>query len=376
MLSLLLSLVLPQEFTVPLARVDGAKVHDVASAQVQQPVFAPTAAGLATTATFGGRKVPLLLPGPVDQLAKHLWLDLDADGIQQKRELVDLAWDGTWAELDLQPFGTNALLAIFRNAIRTGATLRTRYHFDGTFDAAGKAIAVRVVDMDGDGAPSRGDRWLALPKEQLDTLMQPNNMFVARETDEPWHFGDRELQLVRIDATAITLRIATLSRPRHEFLAARADRVAAWFGRDFDAQRDDLFATYKIDKDRPRTTPVAWYHTFEFADARRFAKAQGQPLLVEFSRDGCGFCKLLPWASYPDAAVAARLQRFACVRLDTELDLEHTAETLGHRGVPVLILFDGDGKPLHTIGGFRPPQELVPALDAALQKAQLPPVRD
>ena len=377
MLPLLLSLILPQEFSVALARIDGAKVTDVASAQVPQPPFTTQAGGMATTATFGGRKVALRLLGPADAPAPQLWLDLDADGTQQEREVVELAWEnGAWAEIDLQPFGCNAQLAIFRNSVRTGASLRTRYHFDGTFAANDTTIAVRCVDMDGDGAPSRGDRWLAMPKAQLDTLMQPNNMFVGRETDEPWHFGERELRVVAVGPTAMTLRWQPLSMPRHEFLAARSARVAAWFAKDYDSQRDELYATYKLDQTRPRTQPVGWYHTLEFTDARRFAKEQGKPLLVEFSRDGCGFCKLLPWATYPDAAVVARLQCFACVRIDTELDLDGTAESLGERGVPVLMLFDTEGKPLHKIGGFRPPQDLVPALDTALQKAQLPPVRD
>jgi len=42
--------------------------------------------------------------------------------------------------------------------------------------------------------------------------------------------------------------------------------------------------------------------------------------------------------------------------------------------VPVLMLFDAAGKPLHTMGGFRPPVEFASGLDEALVKAGLPPV--
>lgn len=38
------------------------------------------------------------------------------------------------------------------------------------------------------------------------------------------------------------------------------------------------------------------------------------------------------------------------------------------------MLFDAEGKPLHSLGGFRPPAEFAAGLDEALDKAGLPPV--
>lgn len=376
MLLALLSALSPQDATVPLERVAAAKVNAVASAQVRLAGFAATPDGLAT-ALPGQRPLRLVLGGAKDGPAESLWIDANADGKRSDDEVVSLKWeDERFAEVDLARFGVDGELALFRNRAATIATLRTRYHFQGTLREGDSEITVRCIDMDGDGQPSRGDRWLALPSEQMRQLVTPNNMFVARETDEPWHHGTRELRIVEFRDGGVKLHWQPFSQPRDEFLAQRKARVDAWFAKSFDDSRDELFAQYHIAADRPRAEPVRWYSTLEFADARAFAKKVGRPLLVEFSRDGCSFCKMLPWVTYKDAAVVARLQRFACVQIDSELDRERTAEAHGERGVPVLMLFDADGKLLHKIGGFQPPQEFAASLDAAIAKAGLPAVRD
>jgi hypothetical protein len=373
----------PVRPTVVLRRVAADSPGEVASAQVPQPPFAPSAdrRTAATTITTGGRSLRLEVSDPLASAPTELWVDADADLARDAGEVLPLQWENAmFADVDLRPFGVEAVMMLFRRPTMLRATVRTLYHFEGEIDIDGATLGVRWIDMDASGAPSRGDRWLSLPKARLAEVMLPNSMFVARETDEPWHFGTHEL---RLDAPAATttvlpnplpLRWQPVSEPRHQFLAGRNARVTKWFTDQFEPDRAAFEREHGIDATRPRARPVEWYHTLEFADAQSFAATTGRPLLVEFSRDGCEWCKRLPWATYVDAAVIARLQQFACVRIDTELDPDRTAERLGHDGVPVLILFDADGKPLHTLGGFRPPAEFAAGLDAAIAKAGLPPL--
>jgi Protein of unknown function, DUF255 len=111
----------------------------------------------------------------------------------------------------------------------------------------------------------------------------------------------------------------------------------------FEIDRAAIERENGIGPSRPRARPVDWYDTLEFSDARRHANTTGKPLLVESSRDGCEWCKRLPWATYVDAAVVARLKPFTCVRIDSELDPDCTADSFGLDGVPVLVLFDAQG---------------------------------
>jgi hypothetical protein len=369
--------------TVSLRRVAADSPGKVASAQVPQPPFAPSAdrRTAATTIATGGRSLRLEVADPLTSAPPELWIDADQDLVRDPGELLPLQWENaTFADVDLRPFGIDALMMLFRRPTMLRATVRTLYHFEGELEIAGATIGVRWIDMDASGAPSHGDRWLSLPKVRLAEVMLPNSMFVARETDEPWHFGPHELRVSVPSSPTPTLpnplplRWQPSSEPRHQFLAGRNARVTKWFTDQFEPDRAAFEREHGIDANRPRAKPVDWYHTLEFADARRFATAAGKPLLVEFSRDGCEWCKRLPWSTYVDAAVVSRLQQFACVRIDTELDPDRTAEGLGHDGVPVLVLFDEHGKPLHTLGGFRPPAEFTVGLDTALAKAGLPPV--
>jgi thiol:disulfide interchange protein len=84
-----------------------------------------------------------------------------------------------------------------------------------------------------------------------------------------------------------------------------------------------------IDPTRPRTAPVAWHHTLELVDALAFAQRSGKPFLVEWSNDACPWCKRLAWSTYGDAAVVRRMQDFACVRIDRDLEPTGAPAKLG-----------------------------------------------
>lgn len=375
MLTLLLACCVPQtpapaeRLPVPLSVVRG-KFREVAGAQAPLPPFTVDGDGRHTTLRHQGR--PLRLTIAVTDPPSELWIDADGDGKQGDGERLALRFDGPFAELDLGPFGIDAELALFQGPAGLKAILRTRYHFAGELRDGDRTIGVRWIDMDGDGAPSGGDRWLALPADQLAKLSLPNSMFTAHEANEPWHFGARELRAHLGPDGKLAASWAVPTQPRAEFLAARYERIARWFADAFEVERADFEREYGIDPKRPQGKPVAWYHTVELADALAFAKQAGKPLMVEWSNDACPWCKRLPWSTYKDEAVIRRLQDFACVRINPDLEPAAAATALGIDGVPNLTLLGVDGALLDTIGGYSPPEPFAKALDRVRQKAGLP----
>lgn len=374
MLSLLLALTVPQAdpFTVSLARVGAAEPYGVASAQVTLPPFTSEEGKLVTRPSLLGRSVRIEVAEVGATPYGEAWIDVDGDGKRGEHEVLPLTWkEPTFTEIDLRPCGIESRLMFFVFAKTLKATLRTLYHFEGTFTAGDTEFLVRWIDMDASGTPSKRDRWIALPKAHLEKLGKPNGMFYARETDEPWHHGERELRVVECSAEGeVRLAFTKPKQSRHEFLAARQARIAKWWHEQFALEGDEFTIAHKIDKARKKAErPVVWYQTLELADARRYAKEVGKPLLIEFSSDGCGWCKRLEDLNFKDAEVDARLQRFACVRIDTDLDAARTNEAFGLKGVPDLVLVDAEGKLLHTISGWQPPADYVLELDKAIAAA-------
>ena len=377
MLTLFLACCVPQSpapaapVPVPLALVRGA-LRQVAGAQTPLPAFAVDGGARRTTLVHRGRKLNITI-SPTDPPAE-VWIDADGDGQEGAGERLPLHFDGAFAEVDLGPFEVDAELALFQGPAGLKAIVRTRYHFAGEIGDGDRRIGIRWIDMDADGAPSSGDRWIALPTEHIANLPLPSSMFAAHEVSEPWHFGERELR-VGVDRDGrVAARWVAIRQPRAEFLAGRHERIARWFAESFELDRAAFEREHDIDATRPQGTPVAWYHTCELGDALAFAQRVGKPLLIEWNNDACPWCQRLTWSTYRDQAVIRRLQDFACVRINPDLEPTLAASTLGLKGVPNLTLLATDGALLDTIGGYAPPAPFANSLDSMRAKAGLPAI--
>lgn len=115
------------------------------------------------------------------------------------------------------------------------------------------------------------------------------------------------------------------------------------------------------------------------------ALAAGRPTLVYVQAPWCGPCRRLERETFADAAVDARLDRFALARLTID-DHDRThrvgpyrlteaawAARLGAAATPTLVLLGPDGAVLGRVAGFVPPDVLLSILDAA--QASVHPAR-
>ncbi|MDG9702616.1 thioredoxin [Streptomyces sp. DH37] len=86
------------------------------------------------------------------------------------------------------------------------------------------------------------------------------------------------------------------------------------------------------------------------------------PVLVQFTADWCGYCRMIA----PVLAEVAREEagRLAVVQLDVDAN-QRTAVAYGVLSLPTLMVFR-DGEPVRTVVGARPKRRLLQELAGVL----------
>jgi len=109
-------------------------------------------------------------------------------------------------------------------------------------------------------------------------------------------------------------------------------------------------------------TELPW-QPFEAATVRSAVDA-GRPVIIDFYADWCAPCKELDAKTFADPQVARRLADYDRFKVNmTRSSPENTnlAKQYSVRGVPTIILYR-DGKEVHRLTGFEPPQQFLTRL--------------
>lgn len=94
------------------------------------------------------------------------------------------------------------------------------------------------------------------------------------------------------------------------------------------------------------------------------ARANGKPVMIDFTAEFCTYCKELERRTFPDPKVKAEAKRFICLRAD---QTARTPETKAREkrfdiiGLPTIVFIDSSGKEVKNarIVGFVKPDELI-----------------
>jgi thiol:disulfide interchange protein len=91
----------------------------------------------------------------------------------------------------------------------------------------------------------------------------------------------------------------------------------------------------------------------------------GRPLMVYVKADDCGYCRKMERDTWSDPQVAQRVQeRFIALKLDARQHKELVSR-LGIKGLPTTMVFDHEGRRLHTLSGYAPPSSILEWLESA-----------
>ncbi len=115
---------------------------------------------------------------------------------------------------------------------------------------------------------------------------------------------------------------------------------------------------------------LKWYT--DWNAAREAARKSDKPIMIDFYTDWCGWCKKLDRDTYSDKRVQALLkQGFVPLKLNAEKNGRQLAQKYGVRGYPTILFVNADGKVLHRIGGYKPPEPFVRDLEQVRQRWEL-----
>lgn len=109
---------------------------------------------------------------------------------------------------------------------------------------------------------------------------------------------------------------------------------------------------------------IQWQPSYEVALAK--AKESGKPVMIDFYTDWCSWCKVLDQKTYTDPKVVDAADRMIALKIDAE---EHPeiAKKYKVEGYPHILFLSADGKVLHEINGFKPPEQFLPDMKAVLK---------
>lgn len=234
-------------------------------------------------------------------------------------------------------------------------------YLEGSIDAG----LIAVVDKDLDGMfGSAGDAWTITPEGA-----RPAGEYGLMLLDESVF---REGKNYRIQVAGQILSVASEAAEGPDAKDAAAQRMRVehiWMER-FEPGREEFFKARGLDASRPVTKdPIEWRYV-TFADAIAMGEKEKKPVFIDVMAFWCVWCYRMDWCTYNDAEVARMLsEEFIPVKIIQEQDLVGDydlvmKEKLAARGIPAMGVFDASGKAIHTIGGWKKPEDFLKELEA------------
>ncbi len=211
----------------------------------------------------------------------------------------------------------------------------------------GVAYGFFLLDDDLDGRyGSPGDLWWFGPLDAF-AAKPTKNYSVLFEGNEACFASGKTWRLASVAADGTAHVTPAPPVDAEAYLHRRSERVnkTMWFPK-FDAEKVEFLKKWSVDPARPKVLPPAWHYALDLDAALSIASKEGKPLLVDFEADWCVWCKRIDYYAYVDAEVAGWLGKFACVKVNYELDEKRSIDRFGWGKLPAVACIDAKGRPV------------------------------
>lgn len=167
-----------------------------------------------------------------------------------------------------------------------------------------------------------------------------------------WHDGGTVVKVRKVAGIAATvvggfLFVASLDLPKSEGIVPEANAAMAETARP---------GAGKL---------LEWGHSEPDAVAK--AKAEGRPLMVDFTAEWCGACKKLAKETFSDPRVMSKAGNFVAVKVDATNDEDPQVDAVKGKykvvGLPTVVIYDSRGQERKRFNDFVGPDVFLTALD-------------
>ncbi len=110
---------------------------------------------------------------------------------------------------------------------------------------------------------------------------------------------------------------------------------------------------------------VSW--RYDFDSALRSAESSGEPLMVDFYTDWCGWCKKLDNDTYMDSKVNDLARSFICVKINADSD-QNTARKYNVSSYPTILFLNSKGSVIGSLRGYSPPADFARSMEGVLKQ--------
>lgn len=359
---------------------DGAELKPATGAQPSWCVD-----GVAGKWTVRGKEIAVIVGKSKAESATPdvLGVDLDGNGKIDDGEHLPLAVReqtardtkmliGTAVDCTLHVGGADlpAKVGFMKRGDSATASLQFPNYLEASVKLGDAEQKVAILDKDQDGKyGTAGDLWTLQPSD----AKQPTSAYGLSAMGERRFLTDK-LVGITVKGDTIDVTSTAAKGPDAKDSAAHRARVEHMWKERFDKDRAEFYKARGLDESRPlATTPIQW-HYVSFDEGLALAKQSGKPLFVDVMAFWCVWCYRMDYTTYPDKEVADLLNNsFIPVKIIQEQDLANDykgmMEKLEARGIPAMGIFDAAGKKLHSIGGWKKPDEFVAELKKGLEAA-------
>ncbi len=110
---------------------------------------------------------------------------------------------------------------------------------------------------------------------------------------------------------------------------------------------------------------VSWGSSLD--NALMSSERSGEPLMVDFYTDWCGWCKKMDNDTYMDSKVNDLSRKFICVKINAESDQE-TARKYNVSSYPTILFLNSKGSVIGSVRGYMSPADFVRSMEGVLKQ--------